>query len=883
MAPAADPPMTPSPGVTPNKRPRRMVPIIPAIPRSLEKKTLKVDVKSSKAEGGTGSPIRPISLEGQKESQEETAVAPTQAAQDRVLKFLGTRDDVQEDDVQGDDVQGDDVPEDNVPEAVVKASEDAGSEEEVATAGGRSTFQTTLVRTKEQKPTTLAAAADGSNLSPVHAQDFGIEKHGFRLPPPFYPKRSPPPTISTDFSSANERASISEETSQTVEEEDASNMSQQSPAGNHVSLNAAAPTFHAHPTPPTDVTTSPTGSPSKEHDLNQPVPLRQEPTPLTDAVLSPIQQTYQGYEAAQNISFYAPPQSSNDASSPNHSAYQGYTYAPASYGYSPQSHASQHPIDSSHHTGANIPYEQPDESQPSYYSNQPSYPVLGSQPPLTPSRTPLDPAAQPWSYSNGYPSTMPLDYGYLPQYHLQPKSQSRARSTSQGTLKSDGSTRKLDVVDDNYKLAQLEAYEKRTAQILRNYSRSLTDCMSTHVPLVEHLLQQFNVEDYADCQLTLVHENLRFVKTTWSLGSLLLAQSRKLRDLLKSAGLSEEGKRHLEIRLTDRFVTPWAMNAALRVLYGERPEMFTLAMIHSTFDANAELWAFQMDASLAFAATGHVLGMENVVSHGLQFASSILNWDNLEHALSFGLESGSNRGTSASVDVVPLSSYSPVWSRQSDPSTALNLTPPSSSTESRPERSAQPGSGDEGISSVSSYTAEVRSAQDLQTRCLQWMASKLDESWHFDASARPLAEVDRLPTTAESRSPLFKSRLSQIQFGDHPSEMHAKASDRNNLVSSIVLSLPFMALKYIVDVGTQPILCQLHAIVKERERRRQIVLQSKSVPWSQRLAAREHEWAEVGYTEWVDTTGDGQVALARSFTGIDRQVSEPSTPNPKKE
>ena len=472
---------------------------------------------------------------------------------------------------------------------------------------------------------------------------------------------------------------------------------------------------------------------------------------------------------------------------------------------------------------------------------------------------------------------MPIDYGYMPTYHPQSIDPPRDGLTSPGILKSDESARKADFVDAESKPVQLNAYETKAAQLIGGSWRKLNECTSSPIPLVEHLLQQFNVEEYADCRLTLIHENLRFEKTTWSLSSLLLAQSRKLRDLLKSAGPSKEGKRHLEIRLTDRFVTPWAMNSALRVLYGERPQMSTLTMITNTFDANAEPWTVQMDGFLAFAAAGHVLGLEDVALHGLQVASLLIHWDNLEHALSFALESGPNRATSASADVIPISAYYPVWLREGNPSSGVNLSPPDSSTESKPERS-----GDEGISSASSYTGEVRSAWDLQIRCLQWMASNLDDFWQFDPFARPLAEVDRLPTTAESRSPLFKSRLSRIQFGDHPSEMHAKASDRNFLVSSIVLSLPFVALKYMLDLGTQSLLRQIHAIVEERERRRQIVLQSKSVPWSQRLAAREHEWAEVGYTEWVETNGDGKVSLARTFTGIDRQVSEPSTPGQRK-
>ena len=603
------------------------------------------------------------------------------------------------------------------------------------------------------------------------------------------------------------------------------------------------------------------------------VALQQEPTTPIDDTVSPIQLPYEGYEISQSISFYAPPQSSDDLSSPNHSVYQGYTYAPASYEYSPESHTSQQRVDSPQRTEFGVPYEQRYEPHAAYYNDHSSHPILGSQPPLTPSRTPLDPSVQPWYYANGSASNFPLSYGYGPPYDPHFPIESLARAVSQGQIKPEKPTKSNNFVDDGASTIGFDPSQKSAALLIQNAWRDLNEGMSSHVPLVDHLLQQFNVEDYADCKLILTHENGRFEKATWSLSSLLLAQSYKLKDLLRSAGLNEEGKVLLQLRLTDRFVTPWAMNLALRVLYGERPEMFLLAIVHGTYGPNAGAWVFSMDSCLAFAAAGHVLGIESVVLHGLRIASSILDWNNLEHALSFALESEPNRGNSPSVDVIPLSAYSPVWSREGGLSSTTNLTPPSTSTESRPERSRE-----EGVSSASSHLSEVRSARDLQTCCLQWMTSNLDDSWDFDPSARPLAEVDRLPMTAESRSPLFKSRLSRIQFGDHPSEMHAKASDRNFLVSSIVLSLPFTALRYMLNLGSQPLSRHLPAIVKERERRRQIVLQSKSVPWSERLAAREHEWAEVGYTEWVETAGDGRVSLARTFTGIDRQVSEPGTP-----
>ena len=673
-----------------------MAPIIPAIPRSLEKKQPKVDVKSNKDGEGSGTPIRSISPEGIEEPHVETIIASTPAIQNETLPRAEVKGYGQEN---------------NTQETVVDFIEDVASEKEVSTAQGTATFRSALVRTNKQKPT--ISAADDSSVSPVHSQGSEFEKHGSRLPPPFYPKASLPPAITTNFSSPDEKAIASEETPQTAEEEDGSTMSKQYSTKNHVTLNATAPAFHAHPNPPTGVTTSPTESSFNGYDLAQSVHQQQEPTPPIDENLSPIQRTYHGYEASQNISFYAPPQSSNDPSSPNHSVYQGYAYVPASYGYSPQSHTSNHPVGSPYRTELGVSYEQRYGDQPPSYRNESPYTVLGSQPPLTPSRTPLDPSAPPWSSSNGLLPTMPFSYGHVGSYD--PLSESRVRSTSQEPWKSDESAPKDCPVDDGSKSDHLDVYEAKSAQMIRGVWHSLNNCFSSHVPLVDHLLQQFNIEEYADCQLTLVHENLRFAKTTWSLSSLLLTQSHKLRDLLKSAGPSEEGKVHLEIRLTDRFVTPWAMDSALRVLYGERPEMFTLAMIRSTFnDISPQSWIFQMDACLGFAAAGHVLGLDHVVSQGLQVACTVLDWDNLDRALSFGLESGPNRGNSASADVIPRYSYSPVCSRESDPSSTLNLTPPSSSAESGLERSGQPDSNYEGILSLSSDTTEVRSASELQ-------------------------------------------------------------------------------------------------------------------------------------------------------------------------
>lgn len=123
MAPSLAPPMTPSP--TPTKRPQRMVPIIPAIPRSLEKRKLKEDVNNRKDGGGTGRPIRPTSPGGGEESQVETAVAQTQAVQNGLYNDSDAKYDQK-----------------NGQEPV---AESVGSNKGFGTVEGKSTFQRILV------------------------------------------------------------------------------------------------------------------------------------------------------------------------------------------------------------------------------------------------------------------------------------------------------------------------------------------------------------------------------------------------------------------------------------------------------------------------------------------------------------------------------------------------------------------------------------------------------------------------------------------------------------------------------------------------------------------------------------------------------------------
>ena len=159
-----------------------------------------------------------------------------------------------------------------------------------------------------------------------------------------------------------------------------------------------------------------------------------------------------------------------------------------------------------------------------------------------------------------------------------------------------------------------------------------------------------------------------------------------------------------------------------------------------------------------------------------------------------------------------------------------------------------------------------RGANDLLLHCLEFILSRFAESWELDILARPLADIDRLPVTATSRSPLATSRFSQIQFGDHPSEK-AKSCDENIMLSSLLLSLPFPLLNYILDRMDETTRSRnINTIVDERERRRRQAVKCESISWSQRQEAAD-DWAQAGWKESV-VLENSRLCLQRKWVGF---------------
>ena len=820
MAPALHSAVTQSPS-TPSKRPKRPVPIIPAIPRSLEKRP-KSEKLPPNTEDTSITPITANESNDARDGNTDLSGRGSQSGDSRNLNTTTVHGNILEvsTPIEPFPVLNEQEPSPPL-EAVTKPSKDYSSDRDDASE---------LPLTFEERDHPLAPG-------PSDDREDGKNDDVVRNP-------SPEPLHT---------------------HEDVG--SPQAPkAGNHP-LRATATSFHSHSSPLNDSMDSRTGSPQKELGLVQSASTFPEQTPPTHATLSPIQTAYHSHSHANSISFYPPPLSSNDPSSPAHSHYQGYTYDPN--GYSLHAHSSSHyshPYQPQFETY--VPQERPYSQHASHYDGGPPFSVVGSQPPLTPSATPL--AAGP-----------PLHPTLSNLSSAQPEAtegQSRYRSdsheaSSPGHIPPGGS---LFIGPRPHPLQQgtYEASQPHATTLDAVYD---TPIATNHEQsqLAEHLLYHFNDPEFADCELILTHEKQRFPETRWSLSTIILIRSPTLRELLKSSGPVEaisSGKKVIKLHLNDRFITHESLDSALRVLYGMPPEAFPDSFHAESTETGPESSSIAMRANLAYVSSGNLLALRNVVLQGFQMVAHILSWANVDAALSFALEAGTEKGYDGSSSAAP-PLYSTTLPSDSIPSSSSRVVfTPSSSSGLTGQQSENPSSSPS--SPENSQRSLPQSAKELLTYCLDFIFYNFSTSWSLDPFARPCADLDRLPVTADSKSPLTKSRLSNIKFGDHPSEAAAKSNDSNILLSSILLSIPFAQLDHLLRSVGEPLARNMPSIVKERERRRQIVVQSKNIPWSERIGSKAQEWVEAGYEEAIETSADGKIWLSRKYTGIGRDPTD---------
>lgn len=384
--------------------------------------------------------------------------------------------------------------------------------------------------------------------------------------------------------------------------------------------------------------------------------------------------------------------------------------------------------------------------------------------------------------------------------------------------------------------------------------------------LADYLLDHFNNPSFSNCQLHITNTSGTFDKVEYSLHSLLIARNSRILDLLDSAEPGGDSRKLLLMDITDRFVTPIALEAALRVYYGGpllRQDAFGEGEQNLVPQGNGDLPHYHsptsaMDHALAYAAAGCLMQMPGVAHRGIQIASRLLSRETIEKTLSFALEGGLSPAWTAEhreTEISPTKSSSTDSSKDHSP-----IDTPASTDETHE------GSNISHPQSLPSLPPPVGGtyaphADHLLRTALAFLIQDFPPAFTLDASAPPQPYIDRLPPLA--KPPSTKSRLSSIQFGDYSAQDSAAPDAQTTAtLSSILLSVPFILLAYIVDsLGENTRLLLLHPLVKERERRRREVLACRSLPGSPRLVDAK-AWEAVGWEEFVTGAGEGEESRA---------------------
>lgn len=407
--------------------------------------------------------------------------------------------------------------------------------------------------------------------------------------------------------------------------------------------------------------------------------------------------------------------------------------------------------------------------------------------------------------------------------------------------------------------------ESRRSTTLHSLNPQFIEGSANQTPLTAFLLNQFDVDKYADLRLEVIHERDGSVMADFRLHSLIMAQNKIWQDLMNASTSKREGSKLIQLRTNDQFITSQAVEGALRVYYGEPSHVFIGSCLQIDLSKqNADTSLAWMDNALSFAASGHLLGLEEVISRGIHIASSIFCWDNVEKALSFALHGGLDPA------------LDPDHALRVD--SLISLAKTSTDSIPSPIRGASGSLRKRVTSGAGSRAPQLNAMRSgpssLLPHCLNFIASEFPISWNLEPSACALAEIDRLPLTVKDYSLSNKSRLVSIRFGDCPPEILSIARHRDSVLSSILLSLPFVPLKYILDQLPNSTRSKIIGpIVDERERRRKHALEEGKVDWSRRIVDADH-LAYLGWKEYVVSKQDSVLALERRWTNFDESHSE---------
>lgn len=250
--------------------------------------------------------------------------------------------------------------------------------------------------------------------------------------------------------------------------------------------------------------------------------------------------------------------------------------------------------------------------------------------------------------------------------------------------------------------------------------------------------------------------------------------------------------------------------------------------------------AERFDLALGYSAAGKELGVNTVLTRGIEMASLLVNWATLEKALEFSLDGGLDQS----------------WSLE-------GLRAPQ-------------------LPSPSTYGVQVNM---LIHSALTFIITNFPPTFELDPHASEPIHNRRIPVVPEDGKTVHNAKLSMIKFGDHPSEESTRTpapNPTNDILSKVLLNLPFHLLRYVLESprlgnvqgwATSTLRQKtMHAVIREREKRRHRAQYSENVPNEQRIKDSK-SWEVVGWEETVTPIDNNEEMFTLTRTWVDFTLS----------
>lgn len=366
--------------------------------------------------------------------------------------------------------------------------------------------------------------------------------------------------------------------------------------------------------------------------------------------------------------------------------------------------------------------------------------------------------------------------------------------------------------------------------------------------LRDHVLSQLRNPELADCHLQ-ISEQEGYGRQYLEGHKLILSRSSTLLSIIRSseAPAAATLKTQVHVQLKGNYIRIGPFLEAVKYIYGGPLPPFDM------FGAGGASAEDRMELALQHIATGAWLNIAPFAHRGVEVSASLLNWETVPQALGFALEGG----------------LAPIWPIE-DGSEEKISTCSSDDSFNKPEAGGSP-------------TYDPFSS-GLLHRAIDFTVQQLPPNFYLDSTAPQLAACPRLPPfqpAHESKSSRSDPRLSKIRFGEVPADDHQRPSFATTTVSSILLSLPFPLLKFLLEhpvlsnrLGAETVASIMRQVVNEREVRRQKALNTRTanhmVDGAESTAVQNLYWEEV--VEYFPQNRAG-FRLARRRRGIDTPPS----------